>query len=186
MKRAFTLVEIIIAIAIFSIMVVYMYQAIGMTKKSTKAYERKYEKVQKNQTIRKLLYNDIFNQVDPYSNTTVKTKDNFTTYYLRTNNSLHNSANPFVAYRVINGTLFRFESYKSFTLPLSENNKNDIHVDKLLENLKSFLVYSYKNSKLIQWNKEGERTIFEIALPYSKKVIIVQSGSDKNTTTSQK
>lgn len=181
MKKAFTLVEIIIAIAIFSVIIVYMYQAIGTTKKSTAAYERKYEKIQKNQTIRKLLYNDIFNQVDPYSDTKVDTSGDFSTYYLKTNNSLHNISSPFVAYKVIKNTLYRFESIRKFTLPINEDNKNSIHVDKLLENIKSFLLYTYKNSKLIQWNVNDEQTIFEIALPYSKKVLIVESGNESNS-----
>lgn len=182
MKKAFTLVEIIIAIAIFSVIIVYMYQAIGTTKKSTAAYERKYEKIQKNQTIRKLLYNDIFNQVDPYSDTKVDTSGDFSTYYLKTNNSLHNISSPFVAYKVIKNTLYRFESIRKFTLPINEDNKNSIHVDKLLENIKSFLLYTYKNSKLIQWNVNDEQTIFEIALPYSKKVLIVESGNESNNS----
>lgn len=182
MKKAFTLVEIIIAIAIFSVIIVYMYQAIGTTKKSTAAYERKYEKIQKNQTIRKLLYNDIFNQVDPYSDTKVDTSGDFSTYYLKTNNSLHNISSPFVAYKMIKNTLYRFESIRKFTLPINEDNKNSIHVDKLLENIKSFLLYTYKNSKLIQWNVNDEQTIFEIALPYSKKVLIVESGNESNSS----
>lgn len=182
MKKAFTLVEIIIAIAIFSVIIVYMYQAIGTTKKSAAAYERKYEKIQKNQTIRKLLYNDIFNQVDPYSDTKVDTSGDFSTYYLKTNNSLHNISGPFVAYKVIKNTLYRFESIRKFTLPINEDNKNSIHVDKLLENIKSFLLYTYKNSKLIQWNVNDEQTIFEIALPYSKKVLIVESGNESNNS----
>ncbi len=176
MKKAFTLVEIIIAIFIFSIIMVYLYDVIAVAKKSTTAYEKMYKKDEESQRVKRLFYNDIFNQTDPYLDTSVKIKDNFTTYFLRTNNSLYDNISPFVAYRVINNDLYRFESPKKFTLPLSQEDENRVQFDKIISNLDSFLIYKYKNSSLISYKKNNSQTIFEIALPYSKKVVVVKGG----------
>ncbi len=174
MKKAFTLVEIILAVLIFGIIMIYMYDILAVTKKSTKAYEKIYEKDQKAQQIKKLFYNDIFNQIDPYSDTSLKTKDDYTTYHLRTSNSIHGLINPFVAYSVLGKTLYRFESVREFELPLDDESLDHVFFDKIATNLDNFLIYSYKNDKLITYSINKQKTIFEISLPYSKKVIIVK------------
>lgn len=173
MKKAFTLVELVIAIAIFSLLITYMYQAVATTKKTTQTYENMYKSIHKISEVKKLLYNDIFNQTDPYSNTSVSTSGNFSTYYLRSNNSLHGLTSPFIAYKVINSNLYRFESTSSFKLPLTEENKNSIKLDIVTKNVTNFTIYTYKNSHIIDLNSNGKRTFLEIALPYSKKVIVV-------------
>lgn len=173
MKKAFTLIELIIAIAIFSLLILYMYQAVATTQKTTSVYENMYSKTQKINQIKKLLYSDIFNQTDPYTNTNVVTSDKFSTYYLRSNNSLHGLSSPFIAYQVINSNLYRFESVSSFRLPFNEENKNRLKIDMVASDVTNFVIYTYKNSRIIDIIASNQRTFFEIALPYSKKVIVV-------------
>ncbi len=130
MKKAFTLIELVIAIGIFSVLVIYMYQSIATTKKSTSIYEKMYQKTKQISLVKKIIYNDIFNQVDPYKNTSISGNKNFSTYYLRTNNSLNGLASPFVAYKVHKNNLYRFESNKPFKLPFTYETKNKLKIDK--------------------------------------------------------
>lgn len=183
MKKAFTLIEIIVAITIFSAIIIYMYQAIYTTRKTTIVYERQYDKTKRSKLIKKLIYNDIFNQTDPYKDTSIKTTDKkYSTYYLKTNNSLHSIPSPYVAYGVVKKKLFRYESIKQFQLPLKKNIKSDVKIDELLSNVDQFVIYSYKNSKIIEYIINKKRTFFEISLPYSKKIIVVEG----DTTTEKK
>ncbi len=175
MKKAFTLIEIIIAVFIFSIIIMYMYNVIAVASKSTSAYENMYKNDEKNQLVKKLFYNDIFNQTDPYLDTKIKTKDKFSTYFLRTNNSLHNIVSPYVAYKMIGNDLYRFESPRKFKFPIKEEQEKNIYYNKIASNLDYFLIYDFKNSKLISYSQKSSKTIFEIALPYSKKVVVVSS-----------
>ncbi len=173
MKKAFTLIELIVAIAVFSIIIVYMYQAVSTTKKSVTSYESLYEKDRQNQIVKKILYNDIFNQTDPYKDTKISGSPTHSTYYLRTNNSLHNIPSPYVIYNVKNKNLYRFESIKPFDLPINDENKHHIKVDKLFDNVSLFTILSHRNDKLIQWVQNNQKTIFEISLPYSREIVIV-------------
>ncbi len=173
MKKAFTLIELVIAIGIFSVLVLYMYKAVATTQNSTNRYEKMYQKSKKITKFKNIIYNDIFNQVDPYKDTNITTKDNLSTYYLRTKNSLNALTSPYVAYRVINENLFRFESNFPFTLPLTYENRHLIKIDKLLSHVSKFTIYSHKNSKLIDIFQNNTQTVFEISLPYSRKVVIV-------------
>ncbi len=175
MKKAFTLIEIILAIFIFSIIIIYMYNIIAVAKKSTTSYENMYKNDEQKQIVKKLFYNDIFNQTDPYTNTTIKEKDNFATYYLRTNNSLHNIVSPYVVYKIIGKDLYRFESPRAFDFPLKEEQQKNIYFDKIASNVDYFLIYTFKNSKLISYSLNKSKTVFEVALPYNKKVIVVSS-----------
>ncbi len=175
MKKAFTLIELILAIAIFSIIIVYMYQAVASTKKSVSAYERVYEQDRQALIVKNILYNDIFNQTDPYKDTLIQTELPFSVYYLRTNNSLHDIPSPYVAYAVKDEVLYRYESVKPFKFPITDENLDFIHVDILLKDLSLFVIRSYKNDKLIEWIANKQRTFFEISLPYSRKILVVGS-----------
>ncbi len=173
MKKAFTLVELIIAIAIFSLIVTYMYQAIYTTKKSVNVYENMYKKDKSAKVLKTLFYNDIFNQVSLDNKLKIQTEQDFSTVYLQTHNSLHNIPAPFVAYKVIRKNLFRFESAKEFKLPLNYENEEYIRVDKIQSDMERFLVYEEKKNVLIHFKSKGKNSTYEIDLPYKRKVIVV-------------
>lgn len=183
MKKAFTLIELVIAIAIFSIIVVYMTKAASTTSKSSAAYERVYQRVNKTQKVKKLLYNDIFNQVDITSTPTISNEDktyNDTTYKtsrycIRTNNSLHDLVQPYICYMVKNGTLYRLESLTTIKFPLKEKSIKTMKIDAIMKNTNQFYIMSSKNNNLIQLNVEDINSTFEISLPYGKKVVVVSS-----------
>lgn len=178
-KRGFTIVELVIAITIFSLIVVYMYQAVAATKKGNTIYEKNYEAVERNEDVKKVFYNDIFNQVDPYKDIEFKKG----IFYLKTKNSLHNFIAPHVAYMLKDKTLIRVESPRQFKLPLQIEDMEKIthEVTYLLENIDNFHVFMDKNNYTIYWTQKKKKTIFQIKLPYYRKVIIIES-EDKNSS----
>lgn len=178
-QKGFTIIELVIAIVIFSVIIVYMYQAVSTTKKGNTIYERSYEVVANNEEAKKLFYNDIFNQVDPYANISFKDE----VFYLRTNNSLHSLVAPYVAYFLKDKNLIRIESIKKLTFPLKlEYNQNIIYeIDYILKDIENFHVSVEKNNYLINWTKKSKTTTFEIKLPYYRKVLIVESKETNST-----
>lgn len=177
--KGFTIVELVIAIAIFSLIIVYMYQAVATTKKGNELYERNYKVVTQHEEAKKIFYNDIFNQVNPYSNIEFKSD----IFYLRTNNTLYALIAPYVAYMVKDKKLIRIETVKKTIFPLKEENSEKLvlETNTILDDIEDFNVLIEKNSYIIQWTQKAKKTIFQLKLPYYRKVVIVD-GTDTNTS----
>ncbi|MDR0761464.1 MAG: prepilin-type N-terminal cleavage/methylation domain-containing protein, partial [Campylobacteraceae bacterium] len=89
MKRAFTLLEVVISIAIFTLMAIYMYQSINVVTISNDFYERRYSDDERADKVRRLFYNDLFLQTNVYTNATIYQNGDFDIFYLHTKNSIH-------------------------------------------------------------------------------------------------
>lgn len=175
MKKAFTIIEMMLAISIFTLIVFYMYEAISVSNKSTNTYENQYKIIQNDMQIKKIFYNDIFNQLNLYANVKIiEDKDSQSVLYLQTNNSLYDQIAPHVIYTLKNKTLYRVESLKKIMLPI-KNVKEHFNVDVIAKDVKNFKVFSAKNNFLIKIDIKGRTSVFQIALPYGKKVIEVSS-----------
>lgn len=179
MKReAFTIIELVIAVAIFSIIIVYMYQAVNTTKKGNEVYKKHHEMIAENENAKRVFYNDIFNQVDPYKD--ISFQDNI--FYIRSNNSLHGIVAPYIAYMLKSKNLIRIESLKKIKLPLNREQRDTLfyEVDFMLKGIDDFKVLSKKNSYVVEWTRQNKKTMFQLKLPYYRKVVIVE-GSKSST-----
>lgn len=165
MRRAFTLIEVVISIAIFSVIAIYMYQAINTMQKSNEINFLHYENDQKERKIVKLFYNDLFLQIDPYAKSNITSGDEFDIFYLSTRNSIHAMINPYVAYFVKDNSLYRIESKEREMIPLTYDGVERVKVDKLMDNVTIFRVYENKNSYLISYESKNKLTSFQISLP---------------------
>lgn len=164
MKRAFTLIEMLISIAIFSIMFIYLNQAIINATKSNEAYERVYEKRKVAYFVKRVFYNDLFNQADPTKDHTIKKIDkNLYRYCIKTNNSLHGLVLPYVCYRVIDATLYRYESLQK--LELKKENMDEFYIDAIAKNVNEFYINTKEASTLIHIKAKEFSSTFEIDLP---------------------
>jgi prepilin-type N-terminal cleavage/methylation domain-containing protein len=164
-KRAFTLIEVVISIAIFSIMAVYMYQAINTMQKSNDINSLRYEEDIKEQKILKLFYNDLFLKTDIYAFSNITNSDEFDIFYLHTRNSIHAMINPYVAYFVKDNSLFRIESKERESIPLTYDSVERVRVDKLMDNVTLFRINENKNSYLVSYKIKEKLTVFQISLP---------------------
>ena len=125
MRRAFTLIELMISIVILSILMLFLYKSYSSPNRSNMEYLKEVQKIQKIQKIKKTLYLDlalarlgsmqILNQS--------KEED---ILFLQSTHSLHNRVEPYIAYIVKNKKLYRLESLKKFKgYPLSADSEFD-------------------------------------------------------------
>lgn len=165
MKRAFTLLEIVISIFIFSLIAIYLYQTIDAMQKSNEINSNRFDKDARAEKIVKLFYNDIFSQIDIYANANIVKESEFDIFYLHTKNSIHGMINPYVAYFVRNDSLFRIESKIPIKILLNQANVESVKIDKLMDNAAIFRIYENKNSYLINYKDENDFVSFQISLP---------------------
>lgn len=168
-KNAFTLIEMVISIIIFSLICIYMYQAINTVSKSNDLYIKLYKVSEQTEKVKQLFYNDIFLQTDIYATSNITDKEDFSIIRFHTKNSIHSMINPYIAYFIKDETLYRIESHKHEEIPLTYANIEHVKVDKLLNDIKLFRVYEAENSYLISWQQDTKTTTFQISLPVEQK-----------------
>jgi prepilin-type N-terminal cleavage/methylation domain-containing protein len=145
MKKAFTLIELMIAVIILSILILTMNNII-VNLKSTKDFLKRYlQKQDKNELLVKTFYYDILNA------TSIKIihsiNSNYDRLYLQTNNSLYRLIEPYVVWYVSKNknALIRIESPFEIKLP----NENAFFLDKFKENVKIFRIFKKGGKDLI-------------------------------------
>ena len=140
-KRAFTLVEVLVSVAILAILFTFLSNTISFTKKLNKPYIQKADEIYKQSKVFKILVKD-FSQAIGVANITYGKR--FDTVKIKTKNSIYNIIEPNVTYFVSkkDNTLIRTESLESYDLDLKNDiEKVFIYGDVLTENVKSFKVF---------------------------------------------
>ena len=186
-KRAFTLIEMVISIAIFALIIVYMYQALATVETSNAIYERHYDEKAQTQKLKRLIYNDIFNQADPYMDVNLTTYEDNTAFRIRTHNTLHQLTTPYVTYLLKESSLFRLESLEPQSLPITYDNIDYFYVDKLMDNIEEFHVTTRHNAWLFYWKPQNEQNpiMLEIDLPYTNYTPPADTNTTDNNDTNQ-
>ncbi len=169
MRKAFTLIEMMIAIAVFSLVVIFLYQSYASLNRSNRKYgelSKRYETMQK---IRQTIYLDFSLVLD--EDIAVYEEDvSHDVVFIHTSNSIHNRVHPYVAYITKDGVLYRMESLRKFRdYPLEADRIGDVDV---LGEIKRFRVYAAlkkdgNNTKqlyLVDTRfKNGESILYKIA-----------------------
>ena len=141
MKKSFTLIELLLSIAIFSILVLAMSNVIKEVNNS-KDFLIKHYKNKKDYLV-KVLYYDI---LDASEIKIIHTKNpDYDKLILKTSNSLYKLINPAVTWYVTKKALIRKENLK-YT------------IDKFDSNMKIFKIYKNKSKFFIYI--DGKRKIF--------------------------
>jgi len=158
MKKSFTLIELIISIAIFAILFLAMSNVLVGLKNSKTTLSNLYKQNQKKDYLIKTLYYDILNAD---SIKIIHTKyPNYDRVLLKTKNSLYNLDTPNIAWFVSkkNNTLIRMENRNdiNFSKPLFSP-----FIDTFQINTKIFKIYR-KNGKDLIFIKSKKPIIFEM------------------------
>ena len=118
MRKAFTLIELMISIVILSILMLFLYKSYSGLNKSNKVFSDEVAKVSKIQLLKKVIYLDyslaIKNDVNGSIVQVLNQEKNEDVIFMQTSNSIHGRVNPYVAYIVKEGKLYRLESLKRF------------------------------------------------------------------------
>lgn len=148
MRKAFTLIELLISIVILSILMLFLYKSYAALNKSNQIFEEELKSVTKIELLKKVIYLDLSLAVQSDTNGTAiqilnQDRDE-DVLFLQTFNSIHDRVNPYVAYIVKEKKLYRLESLKRFReYPLGAD--SEFVVDELGE-INSFRVYKSKDS----------------------------------------
>ena len=141
MRKAFTLIEMLISITILSIMMVFLYKSYSSLNSSNKFFKSELENVKDVNMKKKMLFLDFTLAKEGKTkilNQSIKEDVVFT----QSSNSVHRRFNPYIAYVVKEGKLYRLESLKEFVnYPLSFETS---FVSDYLGEVNSFRVYKSK------------------------------------------
>lgn len=162
MKRAFTLLEVTIAITLFMILLMFLYKTLDQTKHSNKIFEKKQESLLFSNSLNKLFLEDF---AEAKSKITITVDDDKrTTLKFQTNNLFHNPYFTYVTYILgSNDTLIRMESKEEFKgrdslLDFYES----VYIDILLKDVEVFEVKELNSEYvLVIKQKNRQREVFK-------------------------
>jgi prepilin-type N-terminal cleavage/methylation domain-containing protein len=108
-RRAFTLIEMMIAITLFSVVMIFLYQSVASLGKSNRFYGDKLEVITTEQLLLKTLYLDLALSV-PNTDQIVSINKNEDIVLMQTSHIIHTHVMPYVAYFIKDKHLYRIES----------------------------------------------------------------------------
>ncbi len=145
MRKAFTLLEMLIAISLLSIIVIFLYNTYASLQKSNNFYGKELASASHEQKLRKTIYLDLALSLPESIALTNLDKDS-DVLILQSSHSVHRRIMPYIAYMLKEGHLLRIESSQELLYPLTGN--EEMLIDDLGE-MKSFRVFQKENAFLV-------------------------------------
>jgi prepilin-type N-terminal cleavage/methylation domain-containing protein len=146
-KYGFTLIEILVSVVLIGLISIFATSLIYQAKQDSKMFEKRVVSRDKTELLDEVLYKDIFQAK------TIKASNNkkYDVLYIKSKNSIYGIAEPYIVWLVLrnDNTLIRMESAREITLPIKEEYKKYIFLDKVSKNCESFSVNISKNTKNI-------------------------------------
>jgi len=144
MRRAFTLIELMISISILSIIMIFLYKSYSSLNRSNKFYEKEVLHIKKEELVKKVLFLDFALSLEK-SVTILNQEKNQDIVFLQSSNSMHHRFNPYIAYIFKDSKLYRLESLKEFvSYPIGVDAEFSA---ECLGEVESFRVYKSKTQK---------------------------------------
>ena len=144
-KKAFTLVEIILSIFLFSIIMMFLFKATSNLQHNNKNFKTSIDKDTNQEKIISLLKKDLIMSNSKSFKMDNKDKEKSIITF-QTNSSIYNISKPYVTWKVLKNSkrLVRVESSQKH----SKDNES-YHIDIIKDNCKLFKIYKGKNGYLI-------------------------------------
>jgi prepilin-type N-terminal cleavage/methylation domain-containing protein len=184
-RKAFTLLEVLISIALLGIVIVALFSAVDMMQNSNEHLSKYLEKSKKTTEATKVLYLDMMSSD---GNITIE-KDEFSRVCIEeTRNSLYALPAAKVCWVVLkkDNTLTRIEG-NAYQLPL--NSEERVEVDLIMSDIEIFDVYHEKDKILVliqQKSKEPISFMLQgITKPVKKKKTAGKPDTNTTTTTTE-
>lgn len=165
-RKAFTLLEVLISIALLGIVIVALFSSVDMMQNSNKQLAKYLEKSKKITKATKVLYLDI---IASDANITIK-KDEFSRVCMEeTQNSLYELPSAKVCWVVLkkDKILTRIEG-NNYHLPLRAEER--VEIDPIMTDIEVFDVYHEKDKVLVLIQKKGKEPISFMVQGISKAV----------------
>lgn len=164
MKKAFTLLELVISITIFMIIIVFMYKSLDDTKITNSKFSEYINKDLKVNEIYQIIYEDIAEKINDIEINIDKNKNSIISF--KSKNSYYKPFYTNILYLQVDDKFVRIESLNKIDLKnFSYGYLEDAYVEILLENITSFKVIKNSNSSkttLFLELKNKEKVVFPI------------------------
>jgi len=143
-RSGFTLIELMVSISILSIMMIFLYQSYSSINSSNKNLKNEIRVITDVQKLKKVIYLDF--SLALHKSVKILNQDaKEDVLFFQSSNSLHKRYEPYIAYIVKKGRLYRLESLQEFKeYPLAMNSEFDVDY---LGDVNSFRVYKSTNDK---------------------------------------
>lgn len=151
----FTLLEMMIAITLFSLVMIFLYQSLAALEKSNSFYAERLDRVTHAQRAVKTLYLDLSLSL-PGKEKILPQEKEHDVVIIQTSNVIHRQFMPHVAYLVRNKHLYRIESPNALRYPIDSN---DALIVDDLGSVKTFRVYKSASHFLLQLQLEGSEML---------------------------
>ena len=143
-RSGFTLIELMVSISILSIMMIFLYQSYSSINSSNKNLKNEIRVITDVQKLKKVIYLDF--SLALHKSVKILNQDaKEDVLFFQSSNSVHKRYEPYIAYIVKKGRLYRLESLQEFKeYPLAMNSEFDVDY---LGDVNSFRVYKSTNDK---------------------------------------
>jgi len=152
MKKAFTLIEMLISVSLLSVITIFLYQTYASLQQSNRFYAQELEEASHEQKLRKTIYLDISLSL-PGSVQIHSIDEDSDVIFMQSSHSVHRRIMPYIGYLKKEGHLFRIESSHELFYPLTGEEEmliddlGEIQTLRLFQKENSFLVYLEKNDQ---------------------------------------
>ncbi len=138
MRKAFTLIEMMISVVILSIIMLFLYESYASLNRSNIFNEKKVDLITSQQQKKRVVFLDF--SLALYKSVKILNQDKGEdVVFMQSSNSLHKRYQPYIAYILKDKKLYRLESLKEFKeYPLAVD--SDFTVD-FMGKVESFRVY---------------------------------------------
>jgi len=164
--KAFTLIEVLISIVLFSMIVIFLYQTLDMTTKSNLFYEKKLNEKLDINLFKKILFLDLLNKTSDVNITKDRRGNSVVTF--KTSHIYHNPFYSYITYVISKENNFlRLESKIKFNKDkLNDKFFDTLYVDKLQNNIKKFRFKKQSNGNITYYilKKNNQKILFGLDL----------------------
>ncbi len=162
MRKAFTLVELMISISLLSVIMIFLYKSYASLNKSNLFYKKKVSQIKSEQLKKRVIFLD-FSLALQKSIKILNQDIKEDIVFLQSSNSMHKRYNPYIAYIFKDSKLYRLESLKPFKgYPLSLDSEFSV---EYFGEAKSFRIY--KSS-----NKNEESFLFHVDFKEDEDILL--------------
>jgi prepilin-type N-terminal cleavage/methylation domain-containing protein len=163
MKKAFTLVEVLVSVVLLGLISMFISSTIAQTKSNNKLFENRLKDDKKLESLIDILYDDIYFS----KSITVDGLKKYSLLHVKSKNSIYGIDEPYVVWLVLKdgNRLIRMESARKIVLPLKEEMKKWIFIDEGIKNCEHFTVNISKDEQKVltyMKTKDKKPIIFEI------------------------
>lgn len=165
MKKGFTLVEVMVSIALFSLIMLLMFGSIDNLREQHRFYDAKERELSEKNRLLALLRHD-FDRATSL-NLLQDSNNRYTIASISgANHSLYGINEPYVTWLVLKDErrLIRIESPAPINLPIAEKSLYQIHVDSIKNDCKTFRIHESPKNRLIHLDFEsGSPILLEVS-----------------------